>query len=477
MFPIPGHRALVLQRLAEPEGRRDVAGPRRPAPRRTPLASTSGSPARRPPSVADLGGGPFQSTPSCSRPRQDEPRPPTRFAPRRSRRQRPSSAGGSATTMPPSKRSSRFLPAASPPRGSPVHLLRDTGHLCARVRRLDLEPLAHQHLERLARAASESPSGTMYRRRAMTSISASSLAAAGATRRRCGPRRAARPRAPALRLLRGASSEGRRARRRLAGGRVRAARAERRPLGRAFEAANRRLGGDRRRARARGRSPSTSPSIRLRTSSTATTRQRGESGRALLIRGRSRRRPGAACSSAPCSAGSHHRASRAPPLRPQHRAARPGEETGLDEQRHDLPLEQRAARERSTASRLAPPPRTCATSAASAGRSHASSGSRSGTSERPPRSTKSAASPPSRTTCAPATRRALPPASATAAPRRTAARGSAAASTSGSGSVLARAARAGARPRPAARTARRRAPRRSSRGRQTPSVSSAFSSP
>src|SRR5207248_2347543 len=59
---------------------------------------------------------------------------------------------------------------------------------------------------------------------------------------------------------------------------------------------------------------------------------------------------------------------------------------------------------RSTASRFAPPPRTCSTSAASAGRSHSSSGSRSGTSERPPRSTKSAAPPPRRTTCAPATR-------------------------------------------------------------------------
>ena len=51
---------------------------------------------------------------------------------------------------------------------------------------------------------------------------------------------------------------------------------------------------------------------------------------------------------------------------------------------------------------------TCATSAASAARSHSSSGSRSGTSERPPRSTKRAGSPPSRTTYAPATRAARP---------------------------------------------------------------------
>ena len=65
---------------------------------------------------------------------------------------------------------------------------------------------------------------------------------------------------------------------------------------------------------------------------------------------------------------------------------------------------------RSTARRFAPPDLTCATSAASAGRSQSGSGSRSGTSERPARSTNSTASPPSRTTHAPATRAARAPA-------------------------------------------------------------------
>src|SRR5438034_4293445 len=91
---------------------------------------------------------------------------------------------------------------------------------------------------------------------------------------------------------------------------------------------------------------------------------------------------------------------------------------------------------RSTARRFfGPLLRTSSTKAASAGLSQLSSGSRSGTSERPPRSTKSAGSPPRRTTFAPATRAALAPARfghGRAAPYGCA--GSAAASTSASGS-------------------------------------------
>ena len=122
-------------------------------------------------------------------------------------------------------------------------------------------------------------------------------------------------------------------------------------------------------------------------------------------------------------------------LGPKHGAARAGEEAGLDSSGITSVSVTGRPSNRSTASRLPPPARTCSTSAAIAGRSQSSSGSRSGTSVRPPRSTKSAASPPSSTTCAPATRAARAPArfgQGSAAPYGCA--GSAAASTSGSGS-------------------------------------------
>ena len=120
---------------------------------------------------------------------------------------------------------------------------------------------------------------------------------------------------------------------------------------------------------------------------------------------------------------------------------------------------------RSTARRLPRPRLTCATSAASAGRSHSSSGSRSGTSVLPPRSTKAPARRSAGRPGRPRRARRAPPARfghGSTAPYGCA--GSAAASTSASTSSSATAAAlAGARPRRRARTGRRRGPRRSSR--------------
>ena len=123
------------------------------------------------------------------------------------------------------------------------------------------------------------------------------------------------------------------------------------------------------------------------------------------------------------------------PLRAQDGAARAGEEAGLDEQRHRLRLRDGDTVERSTARRFAPPALDVGDESRERRPSHTGSGSRSGTSERPPRSTKSAASPSSSTTHAPATRAARAPerrGQGSAAPYGCA--GSAAASTSASGS-------------------------------------------
>ena len=168
-------------------------------------------------------------------------------------------------------------------------------------------------------------------------------------------------------------------------------------------------------------------------------------------------------------------------LRPQHGPARAGEEAGLDEQRERVRLDDglavetldreplRAAGADVGDERLErrPQPRR-------------RPGSRSGTSERPPRSTKSAASPSSRTTQAPATRAARAPARrghGSAAPYGWA--GSAAASTSALGSSSSRPPRSSRSRSTAPGSANCAPPSPSTKypRRQTPSVSSARSSP
>ena len=169
-----------------------------------------------------------------------------------------------------------------------------------------------------------------------------------------------------------------------------------------------------------------------------------------------------------------------PPLRTEHCAARAGEETRLDEQLHDVRLDDGLAVEALDREALRAAAPHVRDERSERRPSHSGSGSRSGTSERPPRSTKSAASPSSSTTHAPATRAARAPerrGQGSAAPYGCA--GSAAASTSAS-RVRRRsgraAARAVARRRPESANCAPPSPSTKYPRRQTPSVSSARSS-
>ena len=99
--------------------------------------------------------GPCQSTASAFSPRRTSHGVPWRvLAPFRSKTcQRPFMRRWLRSTSPSSKRRSRFLPTASTLEQPPtVEALRDACHPGARVRRLDRELLADEHLEAAGRA-------------------------------------------------------------------------------------------------------------------------------------------------------------------------------------------------------------------------------------------------------------------------------------------------------------------------------------
>ena len=327
------------------------------------------------------------------------------------------------TTSPPSKRRRRFLPTASTVSSTrPSTRSATPRHLRPRVRRLDLEALADEHLqpprgamERIAfghrRSSTEWPPrpcsqlrSTIVRGPRRGRRRASRLAA---DRRACLGRRPAEKvravtaatsgpsRARARPCTRAAIDDGAPPRPSLALPRQRTAvtpfrrcayetPSRRSPVERAAPrgAARRRLG------LALAEHVGLFPLVGSRRPPPPGPRRAGRPAAPHEPARASRRRPGGTPSSASCSAGSawtRPAATAAARRGAGRRGSRPRRAAASPRSRR--PARRRSARPRAASRRRA---RTCSTSAASAGRSHSSSGSRSGTSERPPRSTKSA---------------------------------------------------------------------------------------